>query len=131
MVHSSNYRNEERFAGLNFRVFNSFQQNFSREHKHFSLIKTHGCVSVTKKAVWHTSMLFTETANSPFSTPCISITLGLIYIKFTYFMSSIYMTLHTKCEENQPSSLWDMCSWKFPYFLHIFHDLLLCTILQK
>ena len=37
-------------------------------HYHNSLnIKTHGCVSVAKKAVWCTSVLFTGTANSPFS----------------------------------------------------------------
>ena len=44
-------------------------------------IKTHGRVSAAKKAVWHTSMLFTGTANSPFSTPHISTTTVLISIK--------------------------------------------------
>ena len=37
-------------------------------------IKTHGRVSAAKKAMWHTSVLFTGTAKSPFSTPHISIT---------------------------------------------------------
>ena len=32
-------------------------------------IKTHGHVSAAKKDVWHTSVLFTGTPNSPFSTP--------------------------------------------------------------
>ena len=73
-------------------------------------IKTHGRVSVAKKAVWYTSVLFTGIANLPFSTPYISIITGPIFIKFTYFMSSIYTTLHTKLEINWPSSLWDMCS---------------------
>ena len=70
-----------------------------------SYIKTHGCVSAAKEDVWHTSVLFTRTAKSPFSTPHISITTGPISIKFTYFMPSIYMTLHTKFEENQFNSL--------------------------
>ena len=68
-------------------------------------IKTHGRVSAAKKVMWHTSVLFTGTAKSPFSTPHISITTGPISIKFTYFMPSIYTTLHTKFEENRLSSL--------------------------
>ena len=68
-------------------------------------IKTHGRVSVAKEVMWHTSVLFTGTAKSPFSTPHISITTGPISIKFTYFMSSIYTTLHTKFEENRRSIL--------------------------
>ena len=97
-------------------------------------IKTHGHVAVGKKAMWCTSVLFTGTVNLPFSTPSISITTGLIYIKFIHFMPSIYIlyppiyvTLHSKFEENQPSSLQDMCSLKLP---HIFL-LLLCTVLQR
>ena len=70
-----------------------------------SEIKTHGRVSAAKEVVWHTSVLFTGTAKSPFSTPHISITTGPISIKFTYFMPSIYTTLHTKFEENWLSSL--------------------------
>ena len=68
------------------------------------LIKTHGCVSVAKKAVWHTSVLITGIANLPFSTPRISITTTLISMKFTYFMHTIHATLHTKFEGNWPSS---------------------------
>ena len=45
-----------------------------------SFIKTHDHVSAAKKDVWHTSVLFTGTAKSPFSTPHISITTGLISI---------------------------------------------------
>ena len=37
-------------------------------HRH-THIKTHGHVSVPKKDMWHTSMLFTGTTMSPFSTP--------------------------------------------------------------
>ena len=92
-------------------------------------IKTHGRVSAAKKAVWCTSVLFTGTANSPFSAPRISITTTSISIKFTYFMPSIYVTLHTKFERKQSSSSRDMCSWKLPCFLHLF--LLLRTVLQK
>ena len=83
-------------------------------------IKTHGRVSAAKKAMWRTSVLFTGTANLPFSTPHISINTGPISIKFTYFMPSIYMTLHTKCKGNQLSSSQDMFSWKLAHFLHIF-----------
>ena len=54
-------------------------------------IKTHGHVAVGKKAMWCTSVLFTGTINLPFSTPSISITTGLIYIKFIHFMPSIYI----------------------------------------
>ena len=68
------------------------------------MIKTHGCVSAAKKDVWHTSVLFTGTAKSPFSTPHISITTTPISIKFTYYMPFIYITWHTKFEENQPSN---------------------------
>ena len=68
-------------------------------------IKTHGRVSAAKEVMWHTSVLFTGTAKSPFSTPHISITTGPISIKLTYFMPSIYTTLHTKFEENRLSSL--------------------------
>ena len=66
-------------------------------------IKTHSCVSVAKKAMWCMSVLFTGITNSPSSTPHISIATGLISIKFTYFMPSIYATLHTKLERNWPN----------------------------
>ena len=69
------------------------------------LIKTHGHVSAAKEDVWHTSVLFTGTTKLPFSTPHISITTGLISIRFTYFMPFIYMTLHTKFEEHWLSIL--------------------------
>ena len=65
-----------------------------------SHIKTHGCVSAAKKAVWHTNVLFTGIATLLFSTPHISIATTSIFIKFTYFMPSIYATRHIKCEEN-------------------------------
>ena len=53
-------------------------------------IKTQGCVLAAKKNVQCTSVLFTGTTKSPFSTPHISITTNLISIKFTYYMPSIY-----------------------------------------
>ena len=74
------------------------------------VIKTHSSVSVAKKAVWRISVLFTGTANSLFSTPHISITTGPISIKFSYFMPSIYVTLHTKFERNELGSSQNMCS---------------------
>ena len=60
-------------------------------------IKTHGRVSVAKKDVRCTSVLFTGATKSPFSTLHISITTGPISINFTYFiyMPFIYMTLHS------------------------------------
>ena len=45
-------------------------------------IKIHSRVSAAKKNVRHASVLFTGTTKSPFSTPHISITTGLISIKF-------------------------------------------------
>ena len=39
---------------------------------------------MVKKAVWHTSVLFMGTPNSLFSTPRISITTGLIFVKLKY-----------------------------------------------
>ena len=62
-------------------------------------VKINGCVSAAKKAIWHTSVLFTGNANSPFSTSHISITTGQISIKFIYFMPFIYAILLTKFEE--------------------------------
>ena len=53
------------------------------------LIKTHGHVSAAKKAMWCTSVLLTGTANLPFSTPRISMTIGPISIKYTY-LSPLY-----------------------------------------
>ena len=51
---------------------------------HINNIKTQSHVSAAKKAVWHTSVLFTGTNNLPFSTSHISIITGPISIKFTY-----------------------------------------------
>ena len=84
------------------------------------LIKTHTCVSAAKKAVWHTSVLITGTANLPFSTSRISITTWLISMKFTYFMHTIYATLHTKFEGNWPSSLGDTYVKIAPFFTFFF-----------
>ena len=54
-------------------------------------IKTQGHVPVAKKDVWHTSVLFTGTAKSLFSTPRISITTGPISIQFTYYISAFHI----------------------------------------
>ena len=64
-----------------------------------------------------------------FSIRHISITTGLMYVKFKYFMPSIYITSHTKFEENQISSLQDMRCWKLPDFFQNF--LLFCTNLKQ
>ena len=88
-------------------------------HVAHKCVKTQCCVSAAKKDVRHTSVLFTGTAKYPFSTPHISITTGPIFITFTYFIPSIYTTLHTKFSDKY-SSLWDMHFWKLPNFLHIF-----------
>ena len=47
-------------------------------------IKTHSCVSVAKKDMLHTGVLFTGTSNLPLSTPYISVTAALICTKFIY-----------------------------------------------
>ena len=73
---------------------------------------------MAKKAVWCTSVLFTGTTNSPFLMPCISITTRLISIKFTYFMPSVYAILHTKFEENWPSSSQDVFLKIVPFSSH-------------
>ena len=64
-------------------------------HVFIIIIQTHGRVSAAKEVMWHTNVLFTGTAKSPFSTPHISITTRPISITFTNFMPSIYTTLHT------------------------------------
>ena len=63
-------------------------------------IKTHGQVSVARKDVLHTSVLFTGTSNLRFSTPCVSVTAGLICTKFMHFMPFISTILHTQFDEN-------------------------------
>ena len=83
-------------------------------------IKTHDRVSEAKKAVWCTSVLFTGTANSPFSTPCIYISTGPICIKFTYFILA-YTWFYIP--GNWPSSLWDMCILKIAPFSSHFSSL--------
>ena len=45
----------------------------------------YGHVSAAKKDVLHSSVLFTGTANLPFSTPCISVTTKPICTTFTYY----------------------------------------------
>ena len=67
------------------------------------------CVSSQESHVAY-KCVFTGTANLPFLIPCISITIGVISIKFTYFMPSIYMTLHIKFKGNWASSLRLVCS---------------------
>ena len=52
----------------------------SRDVDNLAQLKTHGGVSAAKKVMWHTSVLFTGTASSPFSTPHISITTGPISV---------------------------------------------------
>ena len=68
------------------------------------LSNTRSCVNGQESCVMH-NVLFTVTAYSLFSTPRISITTGLISIEFTYFMPSIYLTLHTKFEGNLCSTV--------------------------
>ena len=56
--------------------------------KNSPVIKTHGRVSVAKKDMWHTSVLFTGSTKSLFS--YISKTAGPISVKFMYFMPFVY-----------------------------------------
>ena len=72
------------------------------------LIKTHSRVSAAKKAMWRTSVLFTESTNSPFSTSCISIITRPISIKFTYFMPS-YMHSYTPNLKEIGRVVWEIC----------------------
>ena len=60
---------------------------------HKEYIKTHGLVSAAKKALWRTSVLFTGTANSPFSTPHISITVVFV-AGFVRFVKRLTCTLY-------------------------------------
>ena len=61
-----------------------------------SAIKTRSSGSAAKKAVWHTNVLFTETAILPFSMPCISITTRPISIKFLCILYPLYMQPHIR-----------------------------------
>ena len=60
----------------------------SGTENYYGVIKTHGPVSAAKKAMWHTSVLFTETTNSPFSTPHISTT------RVNFYEIHMFYTLH-------------------------------------
>ena len=87
------------------------------EHSCIRIIKVLCHVLVTMKDVWQTSVLFTGNTKLLFSTPCISTTTWPICTKFTYFMPSIYITLHTKCDqasENQPN-----CHTKFDHVFQV------------
>ena len=88
-------------------------------------IKTYGHVSVAKKDVWHTSVLFTETAILLLSSLVSLKLLGQFVPNFTYFMPSIYMTSYTNLKK--------ICSVVSEiiasrWFLYIF---LLCTISEN
>ena len=48
-------------------------------------IKVYGHVSAAKKDMLHSSVLFTGTANLPFSTPCISVTTQPICTTFIFY----------------------------------------------
>ena len=74
------------------------------------IIKTHSCVFAAKKDVRHTSVLFTENANLPFSIPHISITSKVISIKILVFFTLHMKTQHIKCEEHWLSSSQDIRS---------------------
>ena len=93
-------------------LFLSTSQNLSSRH-------TVVCQQPRKQC--GAKVFFTGIANSPFSTPCISITTALICFKFTYYMPSIYTTLHTKCERNQLSSSLDVFLKIAPHFSSSHH----------
>ena len=78
---------------------------------HVAIIKTHGHVSAAKKDMQHTSVLFTGTDKSLFSTPHISITTWPICT----------FTLHIHCltykfEENRLMSL--ACIYVTDTYIH-------------
>ena len=99
-----------------------WQPNFNHDQD------THLCVSGQERHVAHECE---GTTKLPFSTPCISITTGLISIKLIYFMPSTYMTLCTKFQGNRLSSFWDKYLWKFPHFLCIFLRTILINNLSQ
>ena len=74
-----------------------------------------------RKACGTQSVLFTGTTKSPFSIHHISITTGLISIKFKYFIPSLYTTLHTNFQKNLLSSLQDKITWFSSSFLPSLH----------
>ena len=89
---------------------------------------TQSCVSGQERHKMH-SVLFTGKGKFLISTPCISGTTLWIFIKFTYFMLYIYMTLHIKFERNLVSFEQDIQFQKLLNFLHIF--LLLRTAFEE
>ena len=71
-----------------------------------------------QEAVWHTSVLFTGTANSLYSIPHISLTTGLISIKFTYFIPSTYAT-YIPTLEGISQVVYEICVHKYcPFSSH-------------
>ena len=89
------------------------------------------CVSGQERHKTH-SVLFTGSEKFLISTPCFSGTTQWIFIKFTYFMLYIYVTLHIKFERNQVSGEQDIRFQKLPNFLYIFlHLLLLHTAFEE
>ena len=81
---------------------------------------TWSCVSRQESRVAHKYVIFTGTTNLPFSTPCISITTGLISIKFTYFIFSIYTPYIPNLKEITLEVCKICVSENFPLFFTFF-----------
>ena len=105
-------------------MINSYMRQYDIASERYQ--DTRSCVSSQERHKMH-SVLFTGSGKFLISSPCISGTTQWIYIKFTYFMLYIYMTLHIKFERNQVSGEQDIHFQKLPNFLHIFLLLPLCT----
>ena len=91
-------------------VFTGKQNNIAFYFLGLYSIMANGHVSVAKKNVWHSSVLFTGAAKFSFSTPHISTTTRLLCILNLYIFSFIYTTSLAKFEENPFSSSRDICS---------------------
>ena len=69
-------------------------------------IKTHGRVSVAKKAMWRMSVLFTGTADSLFSIPQIS--LGR-FLSYSYILCPLYMQPYMPNLKNISPVVYEIC----------------------
>ena len=89
-IDSSSYL--QNISGCMSAKWQTIKHEIYRTWFHSYNIKTHCCVSVAKKAVMRTTVLFTGITNSPFSI-LVSITTWPISIKFTYVWPP-YMQLY-------------------------------------
>ena len=81
-------------------------------------IETHGRVSAAKKTMWRTSELFTETANSLFLTPRISINYWADFYQIHIFYA-LHISRHTVvCQWPRKLCGTQVCYLQKPLILH-------------